>query len=260
MKEKFYQSLIELTNGKYSSLLLKKLVSSSMSKKLIKRYSKLYEIDVTEVSQDIGSFQSLQEFFTRQLKPEARVVHPEANTFISPVDAKVEIFGEIQNDAIFTVKNKPYTLMDLLGKEEVAEKYKNGKYIVFYLSPADYHRIHSPIDGSVIRQYNLGNKSYPVNSLGLTYGKEPITKNYRLVSELKGQNSKHFSLIKVGAMFVNSITLTNVSTTWAKGEEVGYFGFGSTVVMLFEKDSIRFTENIAIGHNTKMGEPIAIML
>ncbi|MDN4495301.1 phosphatidylserine decarboxylase [Ureibacillus aquaedulcis] len=260
MKEIIYQSLIELTNGKYSSLLLKKFVTSPVSKKLIGQYSKVYEIDTTEVSSDLDSFTCLQEFFTRQLKKEARPVNQADNMFVSPVDAKVESFGRIDEHAIFSVKGKPYTLMDLLGNEHVIEKYKNGKYIVFYLSPANYHRIHSPVDGTVVRQYFLGNKSYPVNQLGLTYGKEPISKNYRMVSEVTFQDSKHVTLVKVGAMFVNSITLTNRSTTWKKGEEIGFFGFGSTVVMLFEEDVITFTENIKKGHNVKMGEPIAIML
>ncbi|MFC7684602.1 phosphatidylserine decarboxylase [Ureibacillus sp. GCM10028918] len=260
MKEKVYQSLIELTNGKYSSFLLKKLVTSPISKNLIGRYSKVYEIDHTEVSREINSFTSLQDFFTRQLKEEVRPVNPAKDIFVSPVDAKIESFGRIDEDAIFTVKGKPYTLLDLLGNEQVINKYKNGKYIVFYLSPANYHRIHSPIDGTVIRQYILGNKSYPVNQLGLTYGKKPISKNYRMISELQFPENKHVTLVKVGAMFVNSITLTNVSTSWKKGEEIGFFGFGSTVVMLFEEDIITFAENIKKGHNVKMGEPIAIML
>ncbi|KGR74496.1 phosphatidylserine decarboxylase [Ureibacillus sinduriensis] len=260
MKEKIYQSLIELTNGKYSSLLLKRLVSSPMSKNLIGRYSKVYEIDTTEVSSDLDSFASLQDFFTRQLKKEARPVNQSSNLFVSPVDAKVESYGRIDEAAIFTVKGKPYTIMELMGNEHVIDKYRKGKYVVFYLSPANYHRIHSPIDGTVIRQYSLGNKSYPVNQLGLTYGKNPISKNYRMVSEVKVHDKKHVTLVKVGAMFVNSITLTNVSTAWKKGEEIGFFGFGSTVVMLFEEDFVTFTENIKKGHNVKMGEPIASML
>lgn len=260
MKEKIYQRLIELTNGKYSSLVLKRLVTSTFSKNFIQRYSKVYEIDLSEVSRDLQSFSSLQDFFTRQLKEGARPIHLHEQTFISPVDAKVEAFGMIKCDAVFTVKNKPYTLQDLLGKDQIAEKYKNGNYIVFYLSPANYHRIHSPLDGTVIRQYVLGKKSYPVNQLGLTYGKKPISHNYRMISELQYQNNKNFALVKVGAMFVNSIQLTNTSKTWKKGQEIGYFSFGSTVVMLFEENFIHFTENIQKGHAVKMGEPIAIMI
>lgn len=99
-----------------------------------------------------------------------------------------------------------------------------------------------------------------MNQLGLTYGKKPISHNYRMISELQYQNNKNFALVKVGAMFVNSIQLTNTSKTWKKGQEIGYFSFGSTVVMLFEENFIHFTENIQKGHAVKMGEPIAIMI
>ena len=260
MKERIYQSFIELTNGKYSSLMLKKLVTSSFSKKFIRGYSKVYEIDLSEISEELHSFTSLQHFFTRQLKDDARPFERHQEVFISPVDGKIESFGNIQQDAVFHVKGKQYTIYDLLGNRDRVNQYKNGKYIVFYLSPADYHRIHSPKEGEVVRQYILGNKSYPVNKIGLTYGKKPISHNYRMISELKCSNNKHYSLIKVGAMYVNSITLTNVSTKWDIGEEVGYFGFGSTVVMLFEEGFVNFTENIQQGHAVKMGEPIATML
>ncbi|SOC20700.1 phosphatidylserine decarboxylase [Ureibacillus xyleni] len=260
MKEKIYQRLIELTNGKYSSLLLKSIVTSSFSKNLIREYSKVYEIELAEVSKDLNSFTSLQDFFTRQLKTEARTIDANAETFVSPVDAKIESFGTILENAVFTVKNKPYTLIDLFGKEELAKKYINGKYIVFYLSPANYHRIHSPFDATVVRQYVLGNKSYPVNNTGLTYGKKPLSHNYRMISELQYQNNKNFTLVKVGAMFVNSIKLTNTSNQWKKGEEVGYFAFGSTVVMFFEENTIAFTENLVQGYEVKMGERIAIMI
>lgn len=260
MKEKLYQSLIELTNGKWCSYLLKTIALSKISKNLIPQYTKLYEIDLNEVSNEVGSFNSLHDFFVRNLKEEARPINYNETIFISPVDAKIESFGEIEHDAVFQVKNKPYSLRDLLGKDEIIQKYKNGKYIVFYLSPANYHRIHSPLDAHVVSQFVLGNKSYPVNQLGLKYGKKPISHNYRMVSELKYKENKYFSLIKVGAMFVNSIELTNTSTAWKKGEEIGYFSFGSTVVMLFENATIEFTDIVQRGYSVKMGEPIAIMV
>lgn len=260
MKEKLYQSLIELTNGKYSSLFLKKVTTSPLSKKLIQTYSKVFQINLSEVSHDIHSYTSLQDFFIRTLKDDARKINTNDKTFISPVDAKVESFGNIENDVAFVVKNKQYSLFDLLGKKEIVNRYENGKYVVLYLSPANYHRIHSPIDATVVRQYTLGNKSYPVNDMGLKYGKKPITHNYRMISELQYNQSKHFALIKVGAMFVNSIELTNISSIWRKGEEIAYFSFGSTVVLLFEKDSVEFTENIVKGHAVKVGEAIATMI
>ena len=260
MKQRIYRGMIELTNGKSSSTLLKKFATSSFSKKFIRSYSKVYEINIDEVSKNVDSFSNLHDFFTRSLKDGVRPIAQGATVFASPVDAKIEAFGDITDDIIFTVKNKAYSLVDLLGSEERAVQYRRGKYIVFYLSPADYHRIHSPVDAQVIRQYVLGQKSYPVNRLGLTYGKKPISHNYRMISELAYLPHRQAAFIKVGATFVNSIALTNRTDVWTKGEEVGYFTFGSTVVMLFEENAIDFRENVAQSCSIRMGEAFANMI
>ena len=260
MKERFYQNLIELTNGKTSSKILQLVAKSSLSKKFIRSYTKVYDINIDEVSKNVTQYTSLHDFFTRQLKKDTRPIETNSSILVSPVDAKIESFGEVVDNGIFTVKNKPYTLADLLGNEDRAKRYERGKYIVFYLSPADYHRIHSPFDATVTRQYVLGRKSYPVNQLGLQYGKKPISHNYRMISELIYANNAHAVLIKVGATFVNSIVLTNTSAKWEKGEEVGYFTFGSTVVMLFEENTITFNENVVQGHAIRMGEAFATMI
>ncbi len=260
MKEKLYQSLIELSNGKISSKILQRTAQSAVSKKFIRSYSNIYGINLKEVSKSPDQFLSLHDFFVRQLKEDVRKVDMRANIFASPVDAKIEAFGKIEDGMTFVVKNKPYSIVDLLGSESQATRYENGQYIVFYLSPADYHRIHSPIDGFVQHQYVLGQKSYPVNQLGLQYGKKPISHNYRMVSEIEYDDIHTTAFIKVGATFVNSIKLTNTTKKWHKGEEVGYFTFGSTVVMLFEEDAIQFNERVIRGSMIKMGEAFATML
>ncbi|MGG2055750.1 phosphatidylserine decarboxylase [Lysinibacillus pakistanensis] len=260
MKEKLYQRLIELTNGKQSSQLLQTIAKAKWSKRIIPSYMKVYDINLEEVSKKPQQFSSLHDFFTRELLEHVRPIEQNPTTYTSPVDAKVESFGRIEWDMTFLVKGKPYALQDLLGNKERAAQYADGHYIVFYLSPADYHRIHSPIDGLVLRQYTLGQKSYPVNQLGLSYGKKPISHNYRQVTELKVANNQQVAFIKVGATFVNSIVLTNTTTQWRKGEEVGYFSFGSTVVMLFEKGAIEFTDNVVQGCPIRMGEAFANML
>ena len=260
MRERVYQRLIELTNGKRSSAVLKKFAQSHISKRMIPAYIKLYNINVTEVAKNTQQFTSLHDFFIRTLANYARPIAVGSTTYASPVDAKIESFGTIEHDMYFTVKGKPYSLVDLLGSRERAKTYEEGQYIVFYLSPADYHRIHSPIDAVVVRQYVLGQKSFPVNNIGLTYGKKPISHNYRHVTELMTANDAHVCLIKVGATFVNSIVLTNTESQWKKGEEVGYFSFGSTVVMLFEKNCVQFMDNVVQGANIQMGEAFANML
>ncbi|TQR10586.1 phosphatidylserine decarboxylase [Psychrobacillus soli] len=260
MREKLYQSMIELTNGRWSSSVIQSFARSKLSKSFILSYIKYFNITLLDVSRPINEFSTLHDFFIREVTTNSRPIHPGTTSIISPVDATVETFGAISKDGIFLVKDKPYTLENLVGSQEVANQFVNGNYIILYLSPAEYHRIHAPVDGEVIRQYKLGKKSYPVNKWGLQYGKEAISGNYRLLTELSMPNQKHCFHIKVGAMFVNSIELTNTSPVWKKGEEVGYFSFGSTVVMLFEEGSMEFLSSMKPGKFVRMGEIVANML
>lgn len=257
MKKKLYQYTIELTNGPMTSNLLQRFARSTGSRSVIPNYVKTYKIALDEIDGKIDSFPSLHDFFVRKLRPGSR---PQADTALtSPVDGKVEIAGKLHEDSRFIVKGQKYSLAELLGSDDLAKRYANGDYTVLYLSPANYHRIHSPVDGNVSRQFVLGKKSYPVNQSGLLYGKSPISGNYRLITELETTGGSVL-MVKVGAMFVNSIELTNTSDLWNKGEEVGYFSFGSTVVLFFEPDCFRFTDNIVAGEPVKVGEALANML
>lgn len=257
MKKKIYQSTIELTNGSLTSSLLQRFAKSAGSRSVIPNYVKTYKIDTEDIEGEMSSFPSLHDFFIRKLRPGSR---PQADAaIISPVDGKVEIAGTLHADSRFLVKGQEYSLAELMGSAKLAERYANGSYAVLYLSPADYHRIHSPADGKVLRQFVLGKKSYPVNQSGLLYGKAPISGNYRLISELEMENGRML-MVKVGAMFVNSIELTNTGDAWKKGEEVGYFSFGSTVVLFLERDRFSFSDNIVAGEPIKVGEALANML
>ena len=102
MKQRIYRGMIELTNGKNSSILLKNFATSSFSKKLIRSYSKVYEINIDEVSKNVDSFSNLHDFFTRSLKEGARPIAQGTTIFTSPVDAKIEALGDITDDIIIT--------------------------------------------------------------------------------------------------------------------------------------------------------------
>lgn len=257
MKKKFYQRTIELTNGSLTSKMIRQFARSNTSRWMIPNYIKTYKIPVDDVENSLSSFPSLHDFFIRKLKEESR---PLAGApIVSPVDGKVEIAGDLHDSIRFLVKNQQYSLSDLLGNRALSDSYKNGKYIVLYLSPADYHRIHSPADGKVIKQFVLGKKSYPVNQAGLMYGKSPLSGNYRLISELETEFGRML-VVKVGAMFINSIEMTNQKKDWRKGEEIGYFSFGSTVVLFFEENTIDFHEKVRNGHAIKVGEALANMV
>ncbi|GGE74818.1 phosphatidylserine decarboxylase [Priestia taiwanensis] len=255
LKEKFLKVLLELPNRRFISYLLRKFATSKMSKVLIPTYAKTYNIRLDEMEKDMKEYHSLHDFFTRRLKEGVRTVDIESDTVVSPVDCVVEDFGIINEDKQFTVKGKHYSIIDMLGKEERTHKYEGGQYFVLYLSPSHYHRIHSPIDGEVVERFELGTKSAPVNELGLKYGKSPLSKNYRVVSELV-HNGQHVAVVKVGAMFVNTIHVTNESQAFMRGDEVGYFSFGSTIVLLFEKGSFEIDPAIHYKQDLFMGQKI----
>ncbi len=197
---------------------------------------KLYDIGQEDIKKSITEFSSLHEFFIRELRRDARPVHLAKETLVSPVDGVIENIGVITKDLIMVVKNKNYSVEEMVGDLEKAKHYEGGTFMVIYLSPAHYHRIHSPISATIVDQQILGRHSYPVNAAGLKYGEQVLSKNYRHVVELE-KNSKKMSMAMVGAMWVNSIERTQKKEQWEKGEEVAYFTFGSTVVLLFEKNT-----------------------
>lgn len=257
MKKYLYQRSIELTNGAFTSNLIRQFSQSKNSRRFIPGYIKAYQILVDDVEEPLDSFPTLHDFFVRKLTASSRPIA--SAPVVSPVDGKIEIAGDMQESIDFLVKGQHYSLADLLGDDALAKRYQNGKYAVLYLSPADYHRIHSPADGKVAKQFVLGKKSYPVNAAGLQYGKTPISGNYRMITELETAFGRML-VVKVGAMFVNSIKLTETGSEWQKGSEVGYFSFGSTVVLFFEENSIKFVEDMSNGQRIKVGEALGNMV
>ncbi|QQZ10790.1 phosphatidylserine decarboxylase [Heyndrickxia vini] len=253
MKKWIYRSLIELTNHQFLSNLIKNFTQSKISKPFIKSYAKLYQLNQDEMMDELHTYSSLHDLFTRKLKLHAREIIKDTNAVTSPVDGVIEDFGAITANKEMIVKGKPYSIQEMIGEHTNIDKYIDGIFIILYLSPKHYHRIHSPVTGELIKQYALGTKSYPVNRLGLKYGRSPLAKNYRVVSEVE-HNKGTVLVVKVGAMFINSVECTALSNTWVKGEEIAYFSFGSTVVLLFEKNTFSLNNEIQTPKDVKMGE------
>lgn len=256
LKEAIYRSLIELTNGKWSSYLIKKFAYSKGSQVIIPSFAKMYKINVDEMQQSLKEYKSLHEFFIRKLKDDARSFPHSPNKVISPVDAVIEDCGEINREKRIIVKGKSYSILEMLGNEQLVDKYTDGQFMVLYLSPSDYHRIHSPVSGSITKQWSLGSKSYPVNKYGLRWGKDTLSKNYRTATEIHTDFHSHICMVKVGAMFINSIVLSHQGNKLIQGEEMAYFSFGSTVVLLFEKDSFERNPLQSVPYKVKIGEII----
>jgi phosphatidylserine decarboxylase len=255
----FYRLMIELTNGRWTSGVLRRFARSRASRFFIPSFAKIYQINENEMEKSLVEYASLHDFFTRRLKEGARIPDQDVQSIISPVDAVIEDIGVITPSHIITVKGKDYSIKEMLGSDQKVEKYSGGQYIILYLSPSHYHRIHSPVTGRVVDQWTLGRKSYPVNKYGLKYGKHALSKNYRTITEVEHESGKYLSIVKVGAMFVNSIEVIHKGEHLVRGEEMAYFSFGSTVVLLFEKNSFQPLSTIKVPADVKVGDRIGYM-
>lgn len=258
MLKYFYRFLIDLTNNIYISSVVRSYTTSKLSRKLIPSFIKVFKINESEIEKNISEYNSLHEFFVRTLKKDARQINEDSTSVVSPVDGYVEDMGIITEEKNILVKGQHFSIRKMLGNDQAFEKYIDGVFIIIYLSPKDYHRIHSPVTGKVISQWELGGKSYPVNKWGLKYGRSPLSENYRKISEIDCDGG-HVVLAKVGALLINSVTLTHKNDFLEKGDEIGYFSFGSTVILLFEKDS--FAANYSIqNQSVKMGQKIGVLV
>jgi len=257
MIQGLYRFMIELTNGRWTSVILRRFARSSVSRFMIPSFAKIYHLNLEETEKDLSDYATLHDLFVRTLKNEARVIDKNEETVVSPVDAVIEDVGPITETSDILVKGKTYSIKEMLGDQELLAKYIHGTYMILYLSPSHYHRIHSPVNGVVTKQWTLGAKSYPVNKLGLKYGVRTLAKNYRVITEVKTDYG-HVAIVKVGAMFVNSIETTHKGSELEKGGELAYFSFGSTVVLLFEKDIFQIDSTIHTPKDIKVGEKIGI--
>lgn len=231
------------------------VTKAKSSRKMISLFANVYNVNQEEMEVPLSEYTSLQHFFTRTLKAGVRPVEAGENVFVSPVDGVVNAFGSIKDVMEYTIKNKPIVLKEMMGDTEKAAKYKNGKYIIFYLSPRHYHRIHSPVKGSKTSAWTLGGKSYPVNRFGIKHGNRPLSTNFRTITEIQSRH-QHVAVVKVGALNVNSIHLTHSRQNVEPGEELAYFSFGSTVILLIENENFQFSSLLCEGMEIKYGEKI----
>jgi len=254
MRKFIFKSFVELTGNPTVSSLLKSFSQSKISKPFVRPFSSTFKLNEQEMEKSLDNYKSIHDLFTRKLVPSARPISNDDKSIISPVDGVVNALGPIHADQTFYVKQQLYNLKELLGSKEAAKRYEEGYYIVLYLSPSHYHRIHYPVTGQLVKRWALGETSYPVNRLGEKYGERIFSKNYRIISELQTQE-RTSALIKVGALNINSICLTNANRLFNKGDELGFFSFGSTVILLFEKEC-KFIPTVKNGQEIKMGQSI----
>lgn len=256
-----YKLLTQLSSNKVVSRTTGRIAKHKLSRLFIPRFAKLYQINVEEAERALEEYPSLNEFFSRRLKQGARPIDAQEDSVISPVDAVITGIGTIKDGTILNIKGQTYTIAEMLGETEDTKAYLNGSYVVLYLSPTDYHRIHAPISGTIVKHVHHRGKVYPVNDFGLRHMKRVLSRNERLITYLR-QGKAEIAVVKVGALNVASIQLSDQlkSSSVQKGDELAYFEFGSTVVLLFNEGSVRLGTELKEGTRVRMGEGIGRLL
>jgi phosphatidylserine decarboxylase len=243
--------------------------------RLIRNFIRDYKVDMNEAAEpDPAAYKSFNDFFTRALKPGAR---PIANAdLVCPVDGAISQFGRIDRHSIFQAKGHEYTTQALLGGDAaLAEPFVDGSFATIYLSPKDYHRIHMPCDGRLTRMIHVPGDLFSVNPVTALGVPGLWARNERVVCLFEGPRGP-WSLVLVGATIVGSM-----QTVWhgvvnakrpgqirewryddqqvvlKKGEEMGRFLLGSTVIMTFPKDDLVFNPAWEPAKPVRLGEAMA---
>ncbi len=240
-----------------------------------------YQVNMQEAANaDIASYTTFNEFFTRPLKTSARPITQ--SNFICPVDGAISQFGKVEKDQIFQAKGHQYTTNMLVGNQsDLAKKFENGLFACLYLSPKDYHRIHMPCDGKLLSMTYVPGKLFSVNPLTAQNIPSLFAINERVVCEFQSEQHGRFVMVLVGATIVGSMATvwhdtadgtnskiinpprTKNIRSWhyseknivlKQGDEMGRFLLGSTVVMLFEKDTFTFNSEWQPAKKIMLGE------
>ncbi|HZG78214.1 MAG TPA: archaetidylserine decarboxylase [Paenibacillus sp.] len=254
-----FRALTELSSRPSIARMAGAFAKSAASRRLIPRFAAFYRIAIEEAEHGIEKYATLNDFFIRKLKPGARPVDPDERAVVSPVDGLVAETGTIRPDRTFLVKGQSYTVDELLNGSPHAARYMDGTFAVIYLSPANYHRIHSPVEADVIESDRIPGAVYPVNDPSLRLMRRVLSRNVRLVTYLQSEGGATTALVKVGAMNVASIRYAagdQPPSHVAKGEELAYFEFGSTVVLLWERGRFAPSSALSPGSKVRMGEKI----
>lgn len=259
MNQAFFRLLTELSSRKWISSITGAFAQSSVSRLLIPRFAKLYGIRLDDAEKAVSEYRSLNEFFTRRLKPGLRPIHEAVDSLVSPVDALITGIGRIESGQLLNVKGQDYTIEELLNQSPRMVNYKNGFYYVLYLSPTDYHRIHAPVSGLILEKEHVPGKVYPVNDFGLTQMRRVLSRNERLITYIEHEHGE-IAVVKVGAMNVSSIRYSEaLPDRLERGGDLAYFEFGSTVVLLTETGILTPRADLQVGSKVKMGESLGTL-
>lgn len=221
-----------------------RFMDKPQSSERIERFVAGLGIDMDESLKRVEEFKTFNEFFYRKLKPTAR---PIRDGIVSPGDGKITAFQSIDKISDFFVKSEQFTLSKFLRNEELAATYADGAMIILRLAPQDYHRYHFPYSGKAHKTVDINGNYMSVSPYALKDNfAQVFTENKRAYTILKTEDKGDIVIAPVGATMVGSIINTYTPDSEVeKGDEMGYFSFGgSTIVLLFEKDTITIDEDL----------------
>ncbi|MEE3660882.1 archaetidylserine decarboxylase [Brenneria sp. g21c3] len=248
---------------------------------VIDLFVRYYKVNMQEAQQpDTAAYRTFNEFFVRPLRADARPIDPHAHRLVQPADGVLSQFGAITDDKLIQAKNHHYSLEALLaGNYVMADLFRNGMFATTYLSPRDYHRVHMPCDGVLREMIYVPGDLFSVNLLTAANVPNLFARNERVIC-LFDTEFGPLAQILVGATIVGSVETVwagivtppreGIIQRWtyprageegaielAKGQEMGRFKLGSTVINLFSSDQVQFSANLNCLSVTRMGEPFA---
>jgi phosphatidylserine decarboxylase len=246
---------------------------------LIKYFIHHYGVDMSlALQEDPEYYQSFNDFFTRALKPEKRMITADPRAIASPVDGSISEIGSICKGQVIRAKQVDYNLQALLGgSNALASQFEGGNFVTFYLAPKDYHRVHSPCDGELSEMIYVPGRLFSVNPKTAERFPQLFVQNERIIT-LFQTLAGPMVVVLIGAMLVGSM-----STVWegvitpaaaqiirhwhynknsvllTKGQELGHFQMGSTVIVLFSANRVRWSSRLVTLSQTEFGQCIGWM-
>jgi len=246
---------------------------------MINAFIRRYGVDMSEAFvEDANAYETFNAFFTRELKPGVRILESDPQGVICPADGAISQLGPIEDGRIFQAKGHCCNVVDLLGGDiERAQPFVNGDFVTVYLAPRDYHRVHMPIAGTLREMIYVPGRLFSVNPITARHVPNLFARNERVVCLFDTEYGP-MAVVLVGAMIVASI-----ETVWAglitahkrkircvrydetarapirleRGAEMGRFKLGSTVIVLFGPNRIRWADTLLQFGPVKMGQRLA---
>jgi phosphatidylserine decarboxylase len=240
---------------------------------LLRTYVRAYGVDLSEAAEPLAAYPTFNAFFTRRLRDGARPVAVEPGLVVSPSDSRLQSFGPVPPEGrLEQVKGRSYALAALLGDAAEAETFARGVHATLYLSPSMYHRVHFPVDGRVTAWRYLPGRLFPVNAMAVRNVEGLFTVNERVAVTLESDDVGQVAVVLVGATNVGRMTLGFAGLTTnaggppvavrlekpirvRRGDELGAFNLGSTVVLLAADGSLQ-PAGAREGEIVRMGQPL----